>query len=493
MNDEPTFRKFLWSVRIPYLWIVLIAIPLQFLVFKIQYPYPNFRGDSASYIAAAFLHADAAEWPVGYSKFLGFIHFFSHSDTLLVSIQYLLLELSALLFLFTLKYFIKPGKVVFNILFAFVVFNPLFLHLGNYIMSDALFISLSLLWITQLIWILYRPSTLQIIPQALLLLCLFTVRYNALFYPLVASLAFILSSLRIWVKIAGIVLSLILIGLFVGYTEHKFYELNGVRQFSPFGGWQLANNALYMYSNVQLVNSDTVPDRFLKLDSIVRQSFLKMRKKKAILNPYIRSYYIWDVSSPLGQYQQFRWQADTSTDFFIKWASMGPIYSAYGAYLIRKYPLPYFKFFIFPNVANFFIPPIEYLGIYNNGASSVDYRAQIWFDYKSMKITHASDNFEISIINFYPFFFALANIGFILSLLICLLFHEFSLTGRAFNHTIIVIAGFWLFNFLFSISASSIVLRYQVSQFLFHFSFLLILIEMLVKIVNHPKLVPQST
>src|SRR5579859_3407726 len=107
MNNKLSFGKFIWDLRTPYLWIALIAIPLQFLILKMQYPYPNFRGDSASYIAAAYLHADATEWPVGYSKFLGFIHFFSHSDTLLVSIQYLLLQLSALLFIFTLKYFMQ--------------------------------------------------------------------------------------------------------------------------------------------------------------------------------------------------------------------------------------------------------------------------------------------------------------------------------------------------------------------------------------------------
>lgn len=165
MNEKITFFKFIWGLRNPYLWILSTAIPLEFLIVKMQYPDPNFRGDSASYIAAVLLHADAAEWPVGYSKFLILIHFFSHSATLLVSVQYLFLELSALLFLFTLKYFMRSGSVIFNILFTLIVFNPLFLHLGNYIMSGVLFISLSLLWITQLLWVLYRPSSLQIILQ----------------------------------------------------------------------------------------------------------------------------------------------------------------------------------------------------------------------------------------------------------------------------------------------------------------------------------------
>jgi len=487
MNEKVNFGKFIWSLRMPYLWILLIVVPLEFLIFKMQYPYPNFRGDSVSYIAAAFMHADAAEWPVGYSKFLSLIHYFSHSDTILVSFQYLLLELSALLFLFSLKYFIQFGKVVFNIVFAFIVFNPLFLHLGNYIMSDGLFISLSLLWITQLLWILYRPSPLQIIPHALILLCLFTVRYNALFYPLVSSLAFVLSSLRRSVKIAGILLSIVLIGLFIGYTENKFYALNGVRQFSPFGGWQLANNALYMYTNVELKPSAEVPTQFQELDSVIRQSFISARKKGMILNPYIKDYYIWDGNSPLMQYLKYKWEGDTMTDMFTKWASMGPLYSDYGKYLIQEHPAAYLGHFVSPNMSNFFQPTIADLGYYNQGTNSIDYIIAKWFDYKTMTMTHVPENSELSVIRPYPFFMAIFNFCFLLCILLFVLFNEFKKLPRAFNHTAIVITCFWLLNFLFSTLASSIELRYQVFQLILNVFFSIISIELLIKFSNTQK------
>ena len=94
---------------------VLIALPVQFLLFKMLYPYPNFRGDSAAYIDSAMVGANATEWPVGYSKFLAIVHFFSHSDTVLVSIHYLLLETSARLFIIALQYFIAFNKMLFNL------------------------------------------------------------------------------------------------------------------------------------------------------------------------------------------------------------------------------------------------------------------------------------------------------------------------------------------------------------------------------------------
>lgn len=493
MHDDLGFRNCIWKLRTPYLWIASISIPLGFIMFKMQYPYPNFRGDSASYIAAAYLHADAAEWPVGYSKFLSLIHIFSHSDSVTVSIQYLLLELSALLFIYSLRYLMKSSKITFSILFAFVVFNPLFLHLGNYIMSDALFISLSLLWITQLIWIIYRPSAVQIISHALLLLLLFTVRYNALFYPLISSISLILSPMRRRLKILGITTSIVFVGLFICYTESKFKELTGVRQFSPFSGWQLANNALYMYREIQLPSSDRVPTRFHELDSVIRHSFMSARKENVILNPFIKDYYIWDPSSPLMQYLKYKWKGDTTTNMFTKWASMGPIFSTYGSYLIREHPFKYLKYFVSPNIQNFFFPYIADLGYYNQGSIRIDPRIAKWFDYRTLEMTNVPGNFELSIIHPYPIFMAITNFLFLLSIFLSLKFNNFSTSNKFFNYAILVISSFWLFNFIFSISASSIEIRYQVFQLIINFSFSILLIELFIKSSHRQKNKLQGT
>jgi len=489
INDLP-FIKFVWGLKKPYLGIALIAIPLQFFLFKIEYPYPNFRGDSAAYIQAAFFNANATQWPVGYSKFLNFIHAISHLDTLLVSIQYALLELSALLFLFTLKYFLNPGKVFFNILFAFTIFNPIFLHLGNYIMSDAIFISLSLLWITQLFWIIYRPSLIQLFSQAILLFCLFTVRYNALFYPLVAALAFILSPLRWKLKMAGITLSLVLIVLFVAFTENAFYKLNGVRQFSPFGGWQLANNALYMYYNIRPDGSDKTPAKFSELDSITRKSFQLIEKEGLMYNhQQIRDFFIWDtVNSPLWQYKRYKYKNYTLQDNYFRWSSMGPIFSAYGNYLIQKHPIEYLKFFVLPNTANFFLPQIADLNYYNQGTDRIINVEALWFDYKYLKLTRTPKSYELNIISPYPFIIGFFNILFLLSITFYVFLKGYKFAERKLNNTIILISGFWLLNFCFSVSASTIEIRYQIFQLVLSYSMSVILMEWVLRIYSDTKL-----
>src|SRR5258708_6641716 len=191
----PSFLDYVWRNKgnRAYLLFALAAFLVQFILFKIKYPFANYMPDSYSYLEAAYTNADVNMWPVAYSKFLRQISVFTHSDKIVVGIQYLFMQCSGLLFLFTLLYFLKPGRAVKNILYAFFLFNPVALYIANYISADALFIGLSLLWISSLLWIIYQPRPWQIWVQAILLLASFTVRYNAIYYPLIAALAFVLS------------------------------------------------------------------------------------------------------------------------------------------------------------------------------------------------------------------------------------------------------------------------------------------------------------
>src|SRR5882757_2231359 len=93
-----------------FLLIALGGTVLQFIIFKILYPFPDFFSDSYSYIYAAQANLDVSIWPIGYSKFLAAFHMLTHSDTALIAFQYFFYELSALYFFFSLLYFYKPVK-----------------------------------------------------------------------------------------------------------------------------------------------------------------------------------------------------------------------------------------------------------------------------------------------------------------------------------------------------------------------------------------------
>src|SRR6202000_598007 len=93
----------------------------------------------------------------------------TNSDTALVGVQYLAIELSALWLVLTLNYFYNPGRLTKWILFVFIIFNPVFLYISNYVSSDSLFLATSLVWFSLLIWILKKATLKLIVIQAIIL------------------------------------------------------------------------------------------------------------------------------------------------------------------------------------------------------------------------------------------------------------------------------------------------------------------------------------
>jgi len=113
-------------------------------------------------------------------------------------------QASGLFFVFTLSIFTtgqnSPGYVL---VWVFIVLNPLFLYMANYVSSDAIFVGLSLTWFTLLI-MADAPASRRLIKwHAVLLFLAFTVATMPLIYPLIALLAIALSSLSIRRKIAA--------------------------------------------------------------------------------------------------------------------------------------------------------------------------------------------------------------------------------------------------------------------------------------------------
>jgi len=444
---------------------------LQFIIFKFKYPYANYMPDSYSYLEAAYINSDVNMWPVAYSKFLRLISVFTHSDKVVVGFQYLFMQGSALFFLLSLLMFLKPGKMVRNILCGFLLFNPLPLYVANYISADALFIGCSLLWLTCLLHIVYQPRPILILWQGVLLLACFVLRYNAIYYPLIAGLAFILSRQDWKLKVGGIVLGSTLVLSSILYTSAKMQHETGTRQFSAFGGWQLANNALYMYEHIPAKERGTVPQKFSKLETMVRQHMDTLKRVKLSREDSANGYfYLWSGRGPLVQYMVREWQKDSTHSYFKRWASEGPLYGDYAIYLIRKFPLEFAKTFIATNAIKYAVPPTEFLGTYNMGADSVRVMAKEWFNYKSQKVTeHSKKEENIIMTIWYPVFSALVNLLLVIHLAGLLLFGLLKNRDAIFSRTLLLILALWILNMGFSIFASPIVLRYQVFPVLVSF------------------------
>lgn len=460
-----SFREYLLGNRRNKIVLILsaIAILLQFSVFKYYYPFASFiHGDSFSYLEAAYYNKGISTYMIGYSMFIRVFSVFTNSDTALTAFQYLFVEASGFFLLFTLFFFYRPAKGIRLILLLFLVFNPLFLYLGNLVSSDALFLGLSLDWFTLLLWIIYRSSLRLILWHTLVLYLAFTVRYNALIYLLISTAAFVLSRQSLKMKTVGIAAATLAIGLFIWNTGNQYKTLTGSWQYSPFAGWQWANNAMYAYRYVDSAERLPVAQRFQALDNNIRRFYDTTRdlKKHPEESVMASTFYMWSPSMPLFNYRNALFKKDSTASELKKWASMGPLYKSYGIYIIKKYPIHFLRYFLWPNTIKYYAPPVEFLEEYDSGKDDVAPIAQKWFGYKTNKVFTRAKGLEKKMLAFYPILSGMINVILFLSLVSFFLLDGQKQRGQSRDG--ILLAGIvWLLNAAFTIFASSAALRFQ--------------------------------
>lgn len=479
-----SFKNYLLNTRENKIYLLgaAIAVIIQFTVFKYLYPFASFiNGDSYVYLETAYHNLSINVYPVGYSNFLRLFSVFTKSDTALIFCQYLTLQTSILFFLFSLFFFYQPTKPVKIILLAFLVLNPVFLYLANYVSSDTLFLTLSLTWFTLMLWIIYRPSVKLVILHGVVLFLAFTVRYNAMFYPLIAILAFFLSKQRFFAKMVGPAFGILLIGLFILHTGTKYKKLTGTWQFSPFSGWQMANNAMYAYRYVDSAKRKPVPARLRELDNMVTTFYDTTRDIKRFPSEGIlaSTAYMWTPDMPLQKFMGKQLKKD-STNILKRWAKMGPLYGEYGSFLINNYQSSFLKYYLWPNTIKFYAPPVEFLEHYSTGKDSVNLMAQKWFGYNSPKISNRTGTFKVEILGFLPIIAGSLNLVFLCGLVGYVILHGYRQQRLNLN-LLLLIATFWFVNFGFSVFASPIALRFQLFPIIVSISFAALFIEFILK------------
>lgn len=476
-----TFGQWIWYVRENRLYLLLSAglMLIQFIVFKSLFPDPNFLPESYAYLEMAAANKDISIWPVGYAKFLRLGSLFTHSATALVFFQYLVLQLFILYFIFTLIYFLRPGKIVTCLLFFIGVIDPLLLHVSNLISGDALFTALSIGWATQLLWIMKGARLPLLIIHALLLLLVFTLSYNALYYPVISMVIIAFSRSYMLFKLAGNLLIFVLIGGYIIHTVKTYQRETGTQQFSALGGWQMASNALYMYARIIPEPIAKMPPRLRPLHAVAIRHMDSLRQLRERPDSVLGTYYLWNEQSPLKQYMGI----DSTANYFTKWAAMAPLYGSYGAYAMRKHSGLFIKYYLLPNLINYYVPEAEYLGVYNMGKDSVEQTAKEWFRYKTPLVSSHTQFHKIKITVPYMLIMALANLGFLTGCIIFFVINGFKSSGYLPG---ILLGAFilWLANGVFSIMAGPIVLRHQVFSMIISAAFSLIILEYFIDAAN---------
>ena len=460
------------------------TIIISFILFKFLYPFPNFGSESDAYMEAAATNQSIHILPIGYSTFLRLFSSFSRSSTLLVLFQYLFLEISILYFLFTLKYLLPLGKWLFRILLGCCVLNPLVLQLSNLITNDALFAGLSLLWITQLLWIIYRPQLQLVLFHSLVLLSAFTTSNDALYYPIFSVCVIAFANFHLKSKIVGIVLIIVLVGGFIANTVYQYDNETGTQQYSALRGWQLAATALYGYAHASPDPAEKMPLRFRNLHDCVNQYLTSLQGVPFFFRSdhNIYNFYISDEHSPLRVYMTNKWSKDSSTPSFKRWATAGSLYADYGLFLIKKHPGAFLKYHVASNLVNFYVPPANSLSIYNSGSDTVSKMATSWFAWKNNKL-FTRYNYKIILVSIYfPIVSAFINMLFILS------FITFSCLGGLKSRDphakrlLGWILALWCSNMVLHALEGHVELRSQLFFIIVSFTFLLLLLTSIMQI-----------
>ncbi|AEV98735.1 hypothetical protein A4D02_09320 [Niastella koreensis] len=484
LHENTSFKEFIWgnfkNRRI--IKLTSIAILIQLVVFKYFYPYPSFiHDDSFVYLETAYKNFGINSYLVGYSRFLRLFSVFTSSDTALVVFQYLLIQCSSLFFLFTIFYFHSPSKIVQIILLCFMVLNPLFLFLANLISSDGFFLAISLIWFGLLVWIINKPSRNILVWHAVILFIAFTVRYNALIYPIITILAFLKSSMNVRQKIFGLGTAFFCCLMFVTYTTLKYKTISGYWQYAPFSGWQLSNNAMYAYRYVDSANRKPVPNEFKRLDESIRKYFDSTRNVLRFPKENLQAstFYMWDRSLPLYHYRNMVFAKDSISTDFQKWAMMGPLYKSYGLYIIKQYPDYFARYFLWPNANKYYAPPVEYLQKYNAGIDSAVPLTAEWFGY--YKVHSRVKGYKTRLLDFYPIISGMMNLVFLASLIAYFLLKGYGFNSR-FYKMILLTGTFWIVNAAFSIFSTASALRFLAFPILLMTISSLTLIDYLCKI-----------
>lgn len=457
--------------------LILLAVTINLILgilLKLAYPFPDFFSDSYSYISAAQTHQDINIWPIGYSKFLILFHHITHSDLALVTFQYLLLEFCCLYFFLTIIQLTKLNRIYRIILFVFLFCNPLILYISNYISSDAIFCSLTLIWATELIWIIYAPNPYRMILPAVCTFLAFTLRYNAMYYPIITVLVYLMSKERLWVKILGSTLVFPFLFSFYMYSKNAGEKLTGQPIWSVLSGWQWGNNALYMRGHID-VDSSKLPDQASRnIDRISRTYFRAQGPElDEALATNMGCFFIQNQYAPLKQYM-FKYYPPGDLK---GWAMVSPAFGTYGIYLIRTHPIAYLQYYLWPNTGNYFCPFLEKLIVYNLGENKVWPTGASWFDYKNPEVHCINPMLQGQILFYYPLYFLMINILLLLLIAYTVLSPKFSKADSRDQRLVYLILGFWAANFGFSVLANIIVLRYQLFPMIFFTAATLFLIN----------------
>jgi hypothetical protein len=224
-----------------------------------------------------------------------------------------------------------------------------------------------------------------------------------------------------------------------------------------------------------------------ELDQIARKYFRKDPPPQDQLSSYVANIFIRQPEAPLKQYMEKHYKNTPDYGSVQQWGKVAPIFGEYGLYLIKRHPWAYAQYYLLVNTKNYFLPPLEKLEIYNLGEDELWPIGAYWFDYHSLKVKAISKTLQGTLLFLFTALFMILNLYFAISLFLFIRRNGLRKADRQFTYTILIVTGFLLLNFGFSVFANIIVIRYQIFPMIVFLAFTLLLTDYLEAIVKIPK------
>jgi hypothetical protein len=454
-KSRPDFSAFLRSreTRVELvLTFLLTLLTTAFLLWL--YPFPNTYADTGAYITVARTGLIGNFRPPGYSWFMAGAHYLDPDPDVLVFLQTAIYFISSLFLYLTAKFFFYQGhRTAWRIFFLVLMLSPTSIYLCNFVISDALFISLTNIWLATILWIVGTRRLSAVLWNTLLLVLLLQVRYIALFYPLVTVAALFLAYFKHH-KLRFLALSALQTAVFFGIIAFTTYQTEkniGVRVFSGFSGWQKANNAMHVLPYINLKPEQIEDTAVRRMHAFILANnppgFYPSKDSVVI-------FYLWSPMSPFKKYLTNLRNSGKGT-YLHYWHLSSISFGAWADYIMKKYPGLYARHYLLPNFLLLFNLPNEALFYFPPYSEQM----KKWFDCKECDPTPRYTFVHDFLAATAPKSFNLLWLLLFFSVIALCFRSKLNCTAQQYNMMLLV-SFFCIIYAAMSVYASPIVLRY---------------------------------
>lgn len=342
------------KIQLLLIAILLPAYSLAIFFLLKYYPVPHLTWDSFYYVKTSITHEYGIR-PSGYAYFLDWTYSISKSIKAVVLIQAALHYIATVLLLYTINEVLNIGKWLYFLLGLLLLLEPISLYHSNSILSDLLFAEMTIAALCCLVLYLKTQKLYLFLIHVLLIFCCIEIRHIGLFYPFFTCGILILFSKRSKRLIVNVAIILLVFASLYKWHVAENKKHYYVSVYSAFSGWTLANNALYALPYIHLdpstISNKDIRDMHRFFTTYMDTTSFKVDRET------VGSGFLWEDKSPLNVIR-LKLIDSLHVDYNMSWYLCSPYFHYYGSYLIKHFPLAYWRAFIKPNSKSLYHPII---------------------------------------------------------------------------------------------------------------------------------------